>query len=680
MKRFPHLRYFALAGAVLLSAGVFTPARAQADPDDVKRAVARVSMINGDVSVRRGDSGDWVAAAINAPLLSNDDLVTGQDARAEIEFDASNVLRVGPNAEVKFAQLEYGRYQLEVARGSVTFRVLRPTDANIEVDTPNVSVRPLKQGAYRITVNEAGESEVTARAGSVEVFSPAGSQWVNAGQTLMARGASSDPEFQIANATPPDSWDRWNDVRDRAALASTSYQYVPEGVYGAEDLDRSGNWENVPDYGYCWRPTVSVDWAPYSMGRWAWEDWYGWTWISSDPWGWAPYHYGRWFNRGNMGWYWYPGGQGRHFWSPALVGFIGWGGGGMGFGYGNIGWVPLAPYEVFHPWWGRSYYGRAGFNRNMNFTNGNIASVYRNAGFRNGITGLRGADFAGGRFGNVSHYTGSQIRDVSVVRGGMPVAPGTAHLRFSDREVTNAPRTSGNTRFFTHQQPSAAGQRIPFAQQQRAFEQAGMPVRGGMAGAATGASDRGAVPSGLRQGSGAPAQGGNRQGVGPAAQQPADRGWTRFGGQSGPSAAPRVSPSAPAQNGPAVNRAPSAQPASQSRGGWQRFGDSGSRTSQPAPAAAERQAAPQPQADRGWSRFGSPQVNRPQPQAQPSQQQAPPRQQQYRNEPTPSYNAPRFSPPPAQRPSAPRYSAPAPSAPRSAPSSGGGGNRGSGRR
>ena len=40
------------------------------------RSVARISVINGDVSVRRGDSGDVVAAAINAPLLVQDSLLT----------------------------------------------------------------------------------------------------------------------------------------------------------------------------------------------------------------------------------------------------------------------------------------------------------------------------------------------------------------------------------------------------------------------------------------------------------------------------------------------------------------------------------------------------------------------------------------------------------------------------
>ena len=181
MGRLGNFRFAALTGAMLLAAGMFTPARAQ-DPDDMQRGVARISLMNGEVSVRRGDSGDWVAGVINAPLLSDDRIATGPNSRAEVEFDAANILRIGGNAEVRLTQLEAGRYQMEIARGTVTFRVLRPSDANVEVDTPSVSVRPSKQGVYRIMVNDAGETQVIARAGEVEVFTPRGSQWVSAGQ------------------------------------------------------------------------------------------------------------------------------------------------------------------------------------------------------------------------------------------------------------------------------------------------------------------------------------------------------------------------------------------------------------------------------------------------------------------------------------------------------------------
>ena len=171
MRRLLHFRIFALTGTVLLTAGLSIPVRAQ-DPDDMQRGVARFSLLTGGVSVRGGDSGDWVAGVIYAPLLSDERICSGPNSRAEVQFDAANILRIGGNAEVRLTQLEATRYQMEIAHGTVTFRVLRPSSANVEVDTPSVSVRPSKQGIYRITVNDAGESEVTARAGEVEVFTP----------------------------------------------------------------------------------------------------------------------------------------------------------------------------------------------------------------------------------------------------------------------------------------------------------------------------------------------------------------------------------------------------------------------------------------------------------------------------------------------------------------------------
>jgi len=562
MQRSSQLRLAALTGAMILAAGTLAPVRAQ-DPDDMQRGVARISLMNGEVSVRRGDSGDWVAGIINAPLLSDDRIATAPNSRAEVEFDAANILRIGGNAEVRLTQLEAGRYQMEIAHGTVTFRVLRPSDANVEVDTPTVSVRPSKQGIYRIMVNDAGETQVVVRAGSVEVFTPRGSQWVNAGQMMAARGTAADPEFQIVNANPPDDWDRWNDARDGALMQSKSYQYVGPGVYGVEDLDQHGVWSEVPPYGPVWRPTgVGPDWAPYQAGQWVWEDWYGWTWVSYDPWGWAPYHYGRWFYQTGFGWGWYPGLMGvRHYWSPALVGFFGFGGPGIGvgfgFGFGNIGWVPLAPFEVFHPWWGRGFYGR-GINT-FNVTNVNLTSVYRNARVGNGISGVSYADFRSGRFNNVSRLSASQVASAGVIRGQVPVAPSNANLRFSNRAVTNIPRTNENTRFFTHQQPSAAS-RVPFSQQQRSFESGNRGVQS-PAGASQGWRRFG-EPAGQNFSGQNSAQRGqsNVRGSTPQSQ---GGGWQRFGeptaprqsyGGSNNSGAPRYNaPSAPRENTPSYS-------------------------------------------------------------------------------------------------------------------------------
>lgn len=288
-------RVFPLLAALLASTALLAqeaPPQQQgapAEPEDAKHGVARISVINGDVSVRRGDTGEVVAAAVNAPLLSQDSLLTSSASRAEVQFDAANLARVGSNTELRMSDLQRHRYIVGLATGTVTYRVLRNSNALAEIDTPSVSVRPTRIGAYRITVEEDGSSQITVRDGEAEIYSPQGSQPLSAGQTMLARGSSSNPEFQVTAAIPPDDWDRWNEDRDHDLERSRSYRYVSGDVQGADDLDDYGTWQEEDPYGEVWVPSVAPGWAPYQQGRWGWEDYYGWSWISNDPWGWAPY-------------------------------------------------------------------------------------------------------------------------------------------------------------------------------------------------------------------------------------------------------------------------------------------------------------------------------------------------------------------------------------------------------
>ena len=496
------------------------------------RGVARISLMNGEVSVRRGDSGEWVAAALNAPLMAEDRVLTAAGARVEVQFDGANMARLASMTEVRLGQLENGHFQLQLARGLVTFRVLRKSPAQVEISTPSVAVHPMAQGVYRIEVREDGSVEITVRSGEAEVATPQGSERLPAGKTMMVRGDPADPEFQVAQAIGIDDWDKWNQRRDQELERSRSYNYVSPDVYGAEDLDASGSWVDTPPYGPCWYPRVEEGWAPYRHGRWSWMDYYGWSWISYDPWGWAPYHYGRWFYGSNHGWAWWPGARyGHHYWSPGLVAFVGWnswGGAHVGIGFGGIGWIPLAPFERYHPWYGRGYY--SGY-RNGYFGGGlnvvgdvNIGHLYRNARFRDGVTAVDTHGFISGRAGGPLRG-GSELTRGSLVRGVLPVTPGRESLRMSDRPVrmTNLPRGGSDGRFFSRMQ-TARTDRVSFDQQRRGLEQM---TRRTFGGTATG------VGQGLNSGARSVApQSGWRQAGGNAASGSATGGsnnWRRFG-------------------------------------------------------------------------------------------------------------------------------------------------------
>jgi hypothetical protein len=461
-----------LAAAVVVW---LAPAGVADDSDGPGRGVARISVINGDVSVRRGDSGDWLAAAPNAPLVVQDRVLTGAASRAEVQFDYANFVRLASQTELRLTELEHRRYQMQLAQGTVNFRVLRDSDADVEVSTPAVSVRPRKRGIYRISVRDNGETEVTVRSGEVEVFTPTGVESLRSGRTMLARATASATEVQMIAEIPEDDFDRWSVNRDRDLERSGAYRYVHRDVYGAEELDYHGSWVHVDTYGWVWQPRVHVDWAPYRHGRWAWVDWYGWTWVSYDPWGWAPYHYGRWFHHGRHGWCWYPGGfRSRHYWRPALVAFFGVGPVHVGFGFGRVGWVPLAPYEPYYPWYGRRYYSgyrnRTFVDNSVNVVNNiNITNVYRNSRVRNAVTALDGGDFARGRAGNFVRINEQDFRGARVVRGQVPVTPERSSLRLTDREARAIGRDGGDGRFFARRQPAAV-ERISFDEQRQGME------------------------------------------------------------------------------------------------------------------------------------------------------------------------------------------------------------------
>ncbi len=604
-----------------LAVGFLFTLTAWAEDDEPGRGVARLSLIYGDVSVRRGDSGDWVAASVNAPLVVEDHVLTGSGSRAEVQFDYANFLRLAADADVRLAALEQRRYQVQVARGTVMMRVLRNSDAEVEIDTPNVSVRPTKKGAYRIEVHDDGQTEVTVRSGETEVYTPRGVEKLHSGRTMLVRGTQSEPEYQIVDARREDDWDRWNEDRDRRLERSRSYAYVSRDIYGADELDYYGRWVDVPPYGYVWSPYgVAAGWAPYRHGRWVWVDWYGWTWVSYDPWGWAPYHYGRWFHSAPYGWCWFPGPvHQRHYWRPALVAFFGFHAGPVhvGFGFGRIGWVPLAPYEPFHPWYGRGIYG--GF-RNRTYVdnsvrivnNVNITNVYRNARVRNGVSGIDSDGFARGRAPRAFEGQEIRVQRANLVQGAVPVTPTRESLRISDREV-RVIGPGGRVRepqFFMRRQPARV-ERVSFEDQRhgmdtvvrRAFAQ---PGRGEQGSVAAGAMPRGAergqevaVPRGSERAvrTGQDNEGWRR--IEPRREtrtenQPGN--WRGIGGRT---------VSEPARQETAIE--PQREPASGAN--WRRFG--GRTESEPArqsmPGRQETAIEPQreqPQSGGNWRRFG----------------------------------------------------------------------------
>ena len=112
---------------------------------------------------------------------------------------------------------------------------------------------------------------------------------------------------------------------------ASAEQGIPPGAGVDDTLSPYGSWIDDDRYGRMWEPAVSIGWAPYVDGSWAWTP-DGWTWVSDEPWAWT-FHYGRWILL-PTGWAWVPG----SVWGPAWVDWF--------WGDGFVGWAPLSPFGV----------------------------------------------------------------------------------------------------------------------------------------------------------------------------------------------------------------------------------------------------------------------------------------------------------------------------------------------
>src|SRR5580704_15321007 len=186
------------------------------DPAKVDQGVGRISMIHGDVSTQRGDSGTWSAAILNQPVVNGDKVSTGAGGRAEVQLDFANILRLGANAQATIANFTQKYIQIQLGQGLANYSVFNESEAEPEIDTPNVAVHPAHRDVVlRMEVRPDGDSIVIVRKGAAQISTPQGIAEIKEGEMATVRGAGADAKYKISAAPERDDWDRWNSDRDR---------------------------------------------------------------------------------------------------------------------------------------------------------------------------------------------------------------------------------------------------------------------------------------------------------------------------------------------------------------------------------------------------------------------------------------------------------------------------------
>ena len=295
--------------AVLVAACLVVPASAES-----KARIVRLSDVQGTVQIDRAAGEGFEKAFLNLPVIEGSRLKTGDDGRAEVEFEDGSTLRIVPNTEIEFTRLALGdegeklnTVQLHTGAAYVNVRPKKGDQFLLNFGHESVTVAEAAHFRVDLTTDEAtlavfkGKVNGTGPAGQFEVAEKHSATFDLANNDRLALAKNYDQD-------PYDDWDRQQTAyHDRYAKSSTYDLASPYG-YGVSDLNYSGNYMMVPGYGWGWQPYLAgAGWSPFQDGAWAWYPGFGYMWVSGYPWGWMPYRYGNWVFAPGFGWIWQPG-------------------------------------------------------------------------------------------------------------------------------------------------------------------------------------------------------------------------------------------------------------------------------------------------------------------------------------------------------------------------------------
>ncbi len=270
-----------LAALVLGTLALAPSLRAEdSDASQASRAV-RLSNVEGEVHLSQGNQPLADQAVANTPLFEGTTINTGNDGRAEIQFEDGSVARISPQSSLTLALLRGSGTsdrdaELQLNSGLGYFELQGDNDSNrVQIRFGDTVVTAGGFTVIRISLDKApGEVAVFSGNAHLEVGSSAALD-LHGGESV-ALNANDPNNYNLSESIEPDSWDTWNSDRDQALTSASAGRTAatndqPDSNNPAwSDLDANGNWYNVPDQGYVWSPNEAATqgWDPYGNGYW----------------------------------------------------------------------------------------------------------------------------------------------------------------------------------------------------------------------------------------------------------------------------------------------------------------------------------------------------------------------------------------------------------------------------
>ena len=122
-------------------------------------------------------------------MTIGDKMWVDKDSRAELQAGEAT-FHLGTMTAFSFLNLDEGIMQVRIPEGAVNFRVRELRQGDVyEVDTPNVVFNVKEAGAFRVDINEAGDSSrITVIRGQGEISADGKTYEVHAGEQAEFNG------------------------------------------------------------------------------------------------------------------------------------------------------------------------------------------------------------------------------------------------------------------------------------------------------------------------------------------------------------------------------------------------------------------------------------------------------------------------------------------------------------
>jgi hypothetical protein len=271
-----------LSPAIAQSTDSSQPSQPAAPPTTEPQLV-RLSYVEGDVRFNRGDGNrpdlkkPWEQAGINLPIEQGFALSTGNDGRAEIEFETGGIVYLAENSVLLFDQLTstggVPATRLELVSGTLTTGVQPIQEEIFAIQMPG--------GQYAVKSPESAYMRVDSYLDGM-AFTPQsndGSYYyengstqrllIQKGQTLVYQDGRPVQLEGAGQSKGPNGWDDWVSARYTARESAMQAALKASGfstpIPGLTDLYASGTFSQCAPYGTCWEPSQQTTGAPHGQ-------------------------------------------------------------------------------------------------------------------------------------------------------------------------------------------------------------------------------------------------------------------------------------------------------------------------------------------------------------------------------------------------------------------------------